>query len=283
MDEFYQRNLQSDQFYITLNSAINDNEIVLQQPTANAASFTTHLPQTIRLSAGNWKEAIHQLYFHPSFQMFLVNDAEAPVLLINYNNQVLRVTFPQNKSFTNLSDMLDYLNTILLSPHVGDMVNFNVRWYDSKLKVRIDVGKGCRVHLSSYLAFIFGFTNKPHTPMEPYYLGSLDSDTEDYTFFVSPKTPMNFFTREIVQIHCDICANEIGTTKHLPLLLTFRLKKTVGDNDMIGYTFENPRYVPVMGNYISSIGLKFVDIYGYVHRLSDERYPTVVDLHFKRF
>src|SRR3569832_1832443 len=119
MDEFYQRNLQSDQFYITLNSAINDNEIVLQQPTANATSFTTHFPQTILLSAGNWKVAIHQLYFHPSFQTFLVNDAEAPVLLINYNNQVLRVTFPQNNSFTNLADMLNYLNTILLSPHGG--------------------------------------------------------------------------------------------------------------------------------------------------------------------
>src|SRR3569832_255845 len=125
MDDFYQRNLQSDQFYITLNLAINHNAIVLQQPTSNAASFTTHLSQTIQLSASNWKVAIHQLYFHPSFQTFPVNDAEAPVLLINYNDQVLRVTFPQNVSFSNLSDMLDYLNTIVLFPHVGDSINLN--------------------------------------------------------------------------------------------------------------------------------------------------------------
>src|SRR3569832_2414001 len=139
------------------------------------------------------------------------------------------------------------------------MVNFNVRWYDSKLKVRIDVGKGCRVHLSSYLAFIFGFTNKPHTPMEPYYLGSMDSDTEDYTYYVSPKTPMNFFTREIVQIHCDICASEIGTTKHLPLLLTFSLKKTVGDNDMIKKTKEKPRNEPKKEKNKTTKRKKFVD------------------------
>lgn len=238
-------------------------------PSNSTSSFSTKLPETLRLDLQSYTCALVDFSYVNSFDIFQsIEDYKITVTVEDYSV----VQHIEKKRFADVVDLMNSANEVLSQAADGFVGPDDIR---SELshpgflqqdintkKMSINVTTNCKIVLSKCISQALGFTS-----FNSFGIGETEAES----------APMFNLGMHHIYIYCDIVKPQIVSNSLVPLLRVCDVKGKFGE---VQTEYFRPYYLPLSRTSIDTIDILICNEFGETVRLHDG--PTTVTLHFRR-